>query len=136
MYSLYIVIEFTEQAETILINETAQKLISICPMNVFDIEDITVPSTLTTGSSHNNSNSNNKRVVVSRPRDCTMCRECIRNPPYTDLIKLRRAAQHYLFCVESSGCLSPEMIVREGIAILKAKAMKFKQLVDDYTANM
>ena len=34
----------------------------MCPMNVFDIEDIQGEPT----------------AVVSRIRDCTMCRECIR----------------------------------------------------------
>lgn len=98
--------------------EDAVKLKNMCPMNVFDIEDLEgVPT-----------------AKVARPRDCSMCRECIRQDGWSDKVKLRRKADHYLFSVESVGCIPPETIVREGIAILKAKAVKFRSLVEEHTS--
>ena len=66
-------------------------------MQVFDIEDLHgVPT-----------------AKVARPRDCTMCRECIRTDNWSEKVQLRRKADHFLFSVESVGTLAPEIIVRE-----------------------
>lgn len=61
----------------------------MCPMNVFDIEDLgnaevsgkkgkgaksSKPS-----ASGTEEQSATARAVVARPRDCTMCRECVRH---------------------------------------------------------
>jgi hypothetical protein len=107
---------------------------AMCPLQVFDIEDIGGQQT----------------AVANRPRDCTMCRECIRKegellivyfllhlcsfddqfeqiyklfvsfsfifpslPGWSDRIELRRKADHFIFSVESSGCMPPEQIVTE-----------------------
>ena len=69
----------------------------MCPLRVFDIEDIAGKQT----------------AVTSRPRDCTMCRECIRTKDWSDYIDLRRAANHFIFTVESTGALPPEVLVEE-----------------------
>lgn len=101
--------------------DAAYQLRDMCPMNVFDIEDIidsdgeTVPT-----------------AVVSRPRDCTMCRECIRLEGWESKVQLTRKADHFIFSVESTGCIPPEDIVRQGIAVLKDKAVKFHSLVLEY----
>jgi DNA-directed RNA polymerase I and III subunit RPAC1 len=85
-------------------------------MGVFDIEDIGGVST----------------VVTARPRDCTMCRECIRREGWSDRVELKRVANHFIFTVESSGSMPPEEIVRESISVLKDKALKFSNLVVEY----
>lgn len=117
-----------------IIGESAYKLKSLCPMNVFDIEDLGGTPT----------------AKVARPRDCTMCRECIRPQTSTaedevqesgsgelsDLVELRRGANHFLFSIESSGCIPPVTIVREAISILKEKAVLFLSLIDDYEAQL
>lgn len=46
---------------------------------------------------------------VARPRDCTMCRECIREPGWSDKISLHRKADHFIFGVESVGMLPPKV---------------------------
>jgi DNA-directed RNA polymerases I and III subunit RPAC1 len=67
-------------------------------MQVFDIEDIKGLPTAT----------------VARPRDCTMCRECIRKEGWEEgRVELKRQANHFIFSVESVGILKPEVIVRE-----------------------
>lgn len=97
-------------------NELAVELKAMCPMQVFDIEDVAgVPT-----------------AVVARPRDCTMCRECIRHEGWNERVQLRRKADHFLFSVESTGCLSPEDIVVEAIGVLKDKAQKFQGILSEY----
>jgi NAD-dependent dihydropyrimidine dehydrogenase PreA subunit len=98
----------------------AKELKALCPMQVFDIEEI--GSTLS--------------ATVARPRDCTMCRECIRLDGWSERVRLRRKADHFLFSVESVGCMPPENIVRDAIAILKDKAANFQQLVEEYESSL
>ena len=94
---------------------------NMCPLQVFDIEDVVVGGRSV------------PTAVAKRPRDCTMCRECIRREGWTeDRVQLRRVADHFIFTVETVGSLRPENIVREGIAILKAKAVQFHGLVEEY----
>lgn len=89
----------------------------MCPMQVFDIEDIKgVPT-----------------AVASRPRDCTMCRECIRQEEWKEnRVILRRQADHFIFTVESVGTLKAMNIVREAFAILKHKAQLFHTKAEEY----
>ena len=94
---------------TPITGDRAQQLVSMCPMNVFDIEDIRGTTT----------------AVVSRPRDCTMCRECIRTEEWTESVTLLRKADHFIFSVESTGVMSPESIIFKGIEVLKEKAITF-----------
>ena len=89
-------------------------------MQVFDIEDLGGVST----------------AVVARPRDCTMCRECIRTEDWAEKVQLKRKADHFLFSVETVGSLAPEVIVRDAISILKDKAVKFQNLVEEYQSNL
>ena len=70
-------------------------------MRVFDIEDI------------GKGKSAVSTAVVSRPRDCTMCRECIRGDGWDERVQLTRVAQHFIFTVESTGCLPPHILVIE-----------------------
>jgi len=91
-----------------------------CPMNVFDIEDLGGIST----------------AVAKRPRDCTMCRECIRviddddAPPFGEdmhnFIKLKRKADHFLFKVETAGQLAPLRILHDALTIIKQKCEKWQ----------
>jgi len=104
-----------------VVGAEAEELVKMCPMNVFDIEDL---ASSTKGASH-------KQAVVSRPRDCTMCRECIRKEGWSDKVALRRKADHFIFTVESTGAMKPEVIVREAIAVLRDKATKFIGIVQE-----
>jgi DNA-directed RNA polymerase I and III subunit RPAC1 len=43
------------------------------------------------------------RAVVARPRDCNLCRECIRRPEWVDRVSLERVADHFICeCVRRS----------------------------------
>lgn len=105
-----------------VVNAEAEELVKMCPMKVFDIEDL---------GGGGKTGQSNKQAVVSRPRDCTMCRECIRKEGWSDKVNLRRKADHFIFTVESTGAMAPEIIVREAIAVLKDKATKFIGIVKE-----
>jgi len=105
-------------------NALATELKALCPMNVFDIEEIAGKKGAAAETV----------AVTARPRDCTMCRECIRSNGWenSDRVKLTRVADHYIFTVESSGCLPPEVLVKQAIGILKQKAQTFVEYADQY----
>lgn len=81
--------------------ETAQDLVNMCPANVFDIED--------------------DKAIVARPRDCTMCRECIRLPEWDERVELLRKRDHFIFDIESTGALPAATLVTEALAVLMNK---------------
>eukprot|EP01116_Phalansterium_solitarium_P003805 TRINITY_DN14632_c0_g1_i1.p1 TRINITY_DN14632_c0_g1~~TRINITY_DN14632_c0_g1_i1.p1 ORF type:complete len:371 (+),score=115.02 TRINITY_DN14632_c0_g1_i1:130-1242(+) len=86
-----------------IMDDEAEELKKVCPMGVFDIEDL--------GKGH-------KKSVVARPRACTMCRECIREPKFQERIRLARIKNHFIFSVESTGILPATRIFREAVEIL------------------
>jgi DNA-directed RNA polymerase I and III subunit RPAC1 len=96
----------------------ATELKEMCPMDVFDIEDVGGVATAT----------------AARPRNCTMCRECIRKDGWSDgsRVKLFRKADHFIFSVETAGAMKPEDIVKESIAVLKKKALNFVGIINSH----
>jgi len=89
--------------------DLGRQLVDLCPTGVFDIEDLHAPAS-------------EQVAVVKFPRNCTMCRECIRLPEWQKRIQLRRVKDHYLFSIESTGILSPTQIFRESLQILSQKS--------------
>ena len=83
-----------------LTGQAASDLVSICPKNVFDIED--------------------GAAVVSRPRDCSACRRCIEEIPQ-HTVELGKVQDHFIFTVESTGCMPAAEIFARSLGILKAK---------------
>lgn len=68
---------------------------NLCPLKVFDIEEI--------GSLKLKLKYfftlyliDKIEAVVKNPRDCTMCRECIRDEEFTDAIELGKERDHYI----------------------------------------
>uniref|UniRef100_A0A7N0T814 DNA-directed RNA polymerases I and III subunit RPAC1 n=2 Tax=Kalanchoe fedtschenkoi TaxID=63787 RepID=A0A7N0T814_KALFE len=92
----------------------AEELVKKCPVNVFDIEDI---------------GNGRKKATVSRPRACTLCRECIRDPSWRDSVSLRRVKDHFIFTIESTGALPPDVLFTEAVKILEEKC---ERVIDDY----
>ncbi|KAK7305273.1 hypothetical protein VNO77_43175 [Canavalia gladiata] len=88
-------------------DELAEELKNKCPANVFDIEDIGKGRT---------------RAKASKPRNCTLCRECIRGgKEWEDRVSLRRVKDHFIFTIESTGALPPEVLFTEAVKILEDK---------------
>ncbi|KAF8413518.1 hypothetical protein HHK36_001508 [Tetracentron sinense] len=87
-------------------DEMAEELVKKCPVNVFDIEDVA---------------KGKKRAAVARPRACTLCRECIRGEDWDKRVALRRVKDHFIFTIESTGGLPPEVLFTEAVKILEDK---------------
>lgn len=87
-----------------------KKLIDKCPMHVFDIED--------------------SKVVVKSPRNCTSCRECIRNPTLAQYVSLGKEANHYEFTVESVGVRPAWKIVQEAFQVLISRCDEFTEVIE------
>ncbi|KAJ1444899.1 DNA-directed RNA polymerase [Pelagophyceae sp. CCMP2097] len=105
-----------------VVDARADALVKRCPMKVFDIED--VPGGC-------------RRAIAARPRDCTMCRECIRTiddeefgADMKDHVQLRRVADHFLFKVETAGQLAPLRIVHDAIGVLKNKCEHWRKQLE------
>ncbi|XP_022716715.1 DNA-directed RNA polymerases I and III subunit RPAC1 [Durio zibethinus] len=96
--------------EVVLLEEVeddlAEELKSKCPVNVFDIEDL---------------GKGRKRATVARPRACTLCRECIRGDEWEKRVAIRRVRDHFIFTIESTGALPPEVLFTEAVKILEDK---------------
>lgn len=87
--------------------EDAEELIRKCPSGVFDIED--------TGNAK-------KKAIVADSRACTLCRECIRgDEEWEKRVALHRVKDHFIFTIESTGALPPEVLFTEAVKILEAK---------------
>eukprot|EP00271_Cylindrocystis_brebissonii_P006626 TRINITY_DN19394_c0_g2_i1.p1 TRINITY_DN19394_c0_g2~~TRINITY_DN19394_c0_g2_i1.p1 ORF type:complete len:315 (+),score=68.73 TRINITY_DN19394_c0_g2_i1:139-945(+) len=87
--------------------DRADQLVAKCPVNVFDIEDM---------------GGGIRRARAARPRDCTVCRECIREEGWEDSIQLRRRKRHFIFTIEATGSLPPDVLFTEAIQLLQGKA--------------
>ena len=125
--------------------ERARQLKAKCPMDVFDIEDVATGAEQGEQQQQQLWRDEEKqklqqeqrlpaggavRAVVARPRNCSMCRECIRGPGWSDSVQLRRERRHFLFSVETTGAYSPPDAVREAVRLLKAKAQAVREELD------
>lgn len=84
----------------------AEELVEKCPVKVFDLEDI---------------GKGRKRATVAKPRACTLCRECIREEGWEKNVAIRRVKDHFIFTIESTGALPPEVLFTEAVKILEDK---------------
>ena len=99
--------------------DDADTLAAMCPTGVFDIEDMNgVPTAKT-----------------ARPRNCTMCRECVRHPGWEERVELARVKDHFIFSIESTGALQPEVLFQESVKVLMQKAIDLAQLLNDAVAG-
>ena len=90
--------------------DDAETLRQLCPQGVFVV--------------------NKKGIAeVGNIRECTSCRECIRQEKFKDLIELGKIADHYEFHIESVGMYKPETIFFRAIDILKEKINLCKGLL-------
>jgi len=105
-YRLLPVIRLTD-----VTGKKAEQLVEKCPKNVFDIEDI----------------KGVKTAVTSRPRDCTMCRECIREPGWENNVELLRKKDHFIFHIESTKILPPKILFEEAVKVLLAKVERLRE---------
>ncbi|KAL8131764.1 hypothetical protein AgCh_007619 [Apium graveolens] len=65
-----------------------------------------------------------KRAIVERPRGCTLCRECICEDEYKPDVALQLVKDHFVFTIESTGALPPEVQFTEALKILEDKCQR------------
>ncbi len=94
--------------------ELAEELREMCPLNVFDIEDI----------------GGEKVAKAARSRDCTVCRQCHREPEWRERVALSRVPYHFVFSVESTGALPAKVLFEEAVKLLAAKCDTVQAALD------
>ncbi|XP_071962083.1 DNA-directed RNA polymerases I and III subunit RPAC1-like [Antedon mediterranea] len=76
-----------------------------------------------------------KHAVVVNPRHETCSREVFRHEDLKDLVKLTRIRDHFIFSVESTGALPPNVLVSEAIKVLMSKCKQFLSELDSVTTS-
>jgi len=95
--------------------DDAQDLKKICPMGVFDIEDIGGSAT----------------AVVKDARACTTCRECLRHPQFEGKVNVGKRKDIFEFHVESLGIFTPAEIVTQSLDTLKQKVHYWMDILEN-----
>ena len=68
---------------------------------------------------------------VGNIRECTSCRECIRQDKFKDFIELGKISDHYEFHIESVGMYTSESIFFRAINVLKNKIKIWHELLKE-----
>uniref|UniRef100_A0A3P8WPB0 DNA-directed RNA polymerases I and III subunit RPAC1 n=1 Tax=Cynoglossus semilaevis TaxID=244447 RepID=A0A3P8WPB0_CYNSE len=68
------------------------------------------------------------KVVNSRMDTCS--REVIRHDDLKNLVKLGRVRDHFIFTVESTGILAPDVLFTEAVKVLMSKCQRFLSELD------
>jgi len=103
-----------------ILGDDAKELKKLCPVGVFDIEDIA---------------GGKKRAVVADARKCTTCRECIRPQKFNEVVDLGKLKDRFEFHVESVGVYKPAELVIEAIKKLKEKAQHWLEVLEHQEAS-
>ena len=70
--------------------------------------------------------------VCLRPAICSMRRErVVPQPGWDERVQLARVKDHFIFSVESTGALSPEILFAEAVKILMHKSVNVAKLLND-----
>ncbi|EPX73352.1 DNA-directed RNA polymerase I and III subunit Rpc40 [Schizosaccharomyces octosporus yFS286] len=72
-----------------------------------------------------------KRARVADVRKDTVSRECLRHPEFADKVQLGRVRDHFLYSVESTGIMTPDVLFLKSVAVLKSKCMAVKASLDN-----
>ena len=75
------------------------------------------------------------KAEVGNVRECTSCRECIRQEKFKDFIELGKIADHYEFHIESVGMYKPEIIFFRAIDVLKEKIKICHDILNEKNKN-
>ncbi|XP_068684097.1 DNA-directed RNA polymerases I and III subunit RPAC1-like isoform X2 [Montipora capricornis] len=73
-----------------------------------------------------------RRAVVVNPRRDTCSREVFRHEDLKDRVKMSRIRDHFIFSVESTGALSPDVLVCESLKVLVEKCRHFLSELDSH----
>ena len=91
-------------------NDDARDLVKLCPMGVFDIEDL---------------GKGKVQATVKDASKCSTCRECVRHDRFAEKVDLGKEKDVFEFHIETVGIYKPETLLKEALSLLKAKATKW-----------
>ena len=60
-------------------------------------------------------------IVVSNPRNYHLCQHCLHDPEWAEFIQVNRIKNHFIFTIESTGAMRPDVLFEEAIHVLKKK---------------
>jgi len=99
-----------------IVGEEAVALKEACPKGVFDIEALA---------------DGRGRARVAHPRQCSTCRECLETFPGAERgLVLAKAKQHFLFSIESTGCMPAPILLRKALRKLQDKCQTAKRVLE------
>jgi len=73
--------------------------------------------------------------IASRPRPCAMCSKPRPYPNWESKVQMGKRRDHFIFSVESTGALPPEVIFQESVKTLMQKASDIASLLKDVVAG-
>ncbi|KAI8926940.1 DNA-directed RNA polymerase [Entophlyctis helioformis] len=68
-----------------------------------------------------------KEVRVVNPRKDTASREVLRHKEFNDKVRLTRVRDHFIYSIESTGALPPQVLFEESTKVLLTKCLNLKQ---------
>jgi len=77
----------------------------------------------------------NASTPVARPRKCTMNRACNKQAEWGEKVQMTRKRDHFIFTVETTGALPPEVLFQEAVKVLMQKASDTANLLKDVVAG-
>jgi len=73
--------------------------------------------------------------IAARPRPCEIRGKCRPYPNWEDKVKMGKQRDHFMFSVESTGALPPEVLFQESVKVLMQKASDIASLLKDVVAG-
>ena len=111
--AFYRLLPFITIKEPIL-DKDAVEMKALCPVGVFDIEDI---------KSH-------KTLVVKNEKKCVACRACVSHDTLGAKVEVAKEHNKYHFTIESVGVIPPQTIFIKALEVLERKAQFFQKFVE------
>ena len=60
-------------------------------------------------------------IVVANPRNYHLCQHCLLDPKFANAIQINKIRDHFIFTIESTGALKPEVLFEEALRVLIKK---------------
>ena len=72
-----------------------------------------------------------KEAKIVNPRKDTVSREVLRHPEFQGKVALNRIRDHFIFSIESTGIMTPDLLFIKSVRILKQKCLDLKNAVQE-----
>lgn len=99
-----------------VLNKDAEEMKKVCPVGVFDIEDL---------------QSKDKKLIVKNEKNCVVCRACVNHEKLGQNFEVAKELNNYHFTIESIGVIKPERIFADAIDILREKTQFYQTFFED-----